>query len=103
MRTEAQINAGRENEKKSTGPRTPEGKASQNALKHSLVATENTDAAPPSPPPGRKRYVPAQAPPPIQNNARQDRKSPEDHSRPTIGFRPADPKTQNRKTKLSPP
>jgi hypothetical protein len=38
--TEAQINANRENAKKSTGPRTAEGKAasSRNGLKHGLRA-----------------------------------------------------------------
>ena len=51
------------------------------------AAAENIDAASPSPPPGRKRYVPAQAPPPIQDSAHQDRESPEDRPRPAIGFR----------------
>ena len=42
MATKAQINANRENAKKSTGPRTAEGKrvVSQNALKHGLFADE---------------------------------------------------------------
>ena len=51
------------------------------------AAAENIDAAGPSPPPGRKRYVPAQAPPPIQDSAHQDRESPPDRPRPAIGFR----------------
>jgi len=40
MATQAQITANRRNAKKSTGPRTPEGKAtaSQNSLKHGLTA-----------------------------------------------------------------
>ena len=42
MATEAQIVANRANARKSTGPRTPEGKerASRNALKHGLLARE---------------------------------------------------------------
>ncbi len=42
MATMAQIQANRSNAQKSTGPRTPEGKerASQNALKHGLLARE---------------------------------------------------------------
>ena len=50
-------------------------------------AAEDTDAAGPGPPTGRKRYVPAHAPPPIQNNAHQDGELPEDRPRPDIGFR----------------
>ena len=51
-------------------------------------AEEDLEAAPGHPPPsGRKRYVPEQAPPPIQNNAHHDRESPEDRPRPDIGFR----------------
>ena len=44
MATEAQIKANRENAKKSTGPRTAEGKrtAAQNALKHGLFGREKT-------------------------------------------------------------
>ena len=43
MATDAQIQANRENAKKSTGPRTPEGKArvSKNALKHGLLAQDS--------------------------------------------------------------
>ena len=42
MATKAQINANRNNAKKSTGPRTDEGKQriSQNALKHGLLARD---------------------------------------------------------------
>ena len=42
MATEAQIEANRANAQKSTGPRTPAGKekASQNALKHGLLARQ---------------------------------------------------------------
>ncbi len=42
MTTEAQISANRSNAQKSTGPRTPEGKATvaQNAVKHGLLAQE---------------------------------------------------------------
>jgi hypothetical protein len=42
MSTEAQINANRENAQKSTGPKSPEGKAavSQNAVKHGVFASE---------------------------------------------------------------
>jgi hypothetical protein len=43
MSTEAQIKANRQNSQKSTGPRSPEGKAvvSKNAVKHGLFASEN--------------------------------------------------------------
>ena len=43
MSTEAQIQANRRNCQKSTGPRTPKGKAivSRNALKHGLLARHN--------------------------------------------------------------
>src|SRR5512143_1610728 len=42
MTTEAQVAANRANARKSTGPRTPEGKAvvAQNAVKHGLLARE---------------------------------------------------------------
>jgi len=42
MATDAQINANRENAKKSTGPKTPEGKAraAQNALKYGFYSKE---------------------------------------------------------------
>ena len=49
-------------------------------------AEEDTDAAGHGPPTGRKRYVPAQAPPPICAGTNQDRESPEDRPRPAIGF-----------------
>ena len=51
------------------------------------AAADDVDAAGPSPPSGRKRYVPAQAPPPIRAGTNQDRESPEDRPRPAIGFR----------------
>ena len=43
MATEAQTIANRRNSQKSTGPRTPQGKAvvSKNAVKHGLFASEN--------------------------------------------------------------
>ena len=43
MTTQSQINANRQNAKKSTGPKTPEGKAaaSQNSIKHGLLARSN--------------------------------------------------------------
>lgn len=43
MATEAQILANRRNAQKSTGPRTPQGKAavSQNAVKHGLLARQD--------------------------------------------------------------
>ena len=50
------------------------------------AAADDVDAAGPGPPSGRKRYIPEQAPPPIQDNARQDRESPADRPRPAIGF-----------------
>ena len=42
MSTQAQTKANRQNSKKSTGPRTAEGKAvvSKNAVKHGLFAAE---------------------------------------------------------------
>ena len=50
------------------------------------AAADDVDAAGPGPPSGRKRYVPAQAPPPIRAGTNQDRESPEDRPRPAIGF-----------------
>ena len=55
------------------------------------AAAENLDAAGSGPPSGRKRYVPAQAPPPIENGTYQDHEPPEERPRPDIGFRPAEP------------
>ena len=70
------------------------------------AAADDVDAASPGPPSGRKRYVPEQAPPPIQNGACQDHESPEDRPRQDIGFRPANPpnaKLQNEaETNLTP-
>ncbi|MHC4445109.1 MAG: hypothetical protein ACYTA5_21125 [Planctomycetota bacterium] len=55
--SEKQLQANRQNAKKSTGPKTPEGKArsSQNALKHGLLARQiliNDDDPPQTRPPG---------------------------------------------------
>ena len=50
------------------------------------AAAESLDAASHGPPSGRKRYVPAQAPPPIRAGTNQDRESPPDRPRPVIGF-----------------
>ena len=50
------------------------------------AAADDVDAAGPGPPSGRKRYVPAQAPPPIRAGTNQDREPPEDRPRPAIGF-----------------
>ena len=70
------------------------------------AAAENLDAAGPGPPSGRKRYIPEQAPPSIQNGTYQDHEPPEERPRPDIGFRPAEPqnaKLQNEaETDLTP-
>ena len=50
------------------------------------AAADDVDAAGPSPPSGRKRYVPEQAPPSIQNGTYQDHEPPEERPRPAIGF-----------------
>ena len=47
------------------------------------AAAENIDADGHGPPSGRKRYVPSQAPPPIQDNAHQDRESPAERPDPS--------------------
>ena len=66
-------------------------------------AEEDLEAAPGhGPPSGRKRYVPEQAPPPIRNGAYQDHEPPEDHPRPDIGFRPAEPQTPKLRNKAEP-
>jgi len=43
MTTKAQTHANRQNAQKSTGPKTPQGKAaaSQNSIKHGLLARKN--------------------------------------------------------------
>ena len=66
------------------------------------AAAENLDAAGPGPPSGRKRYVPTQAPPPIENGTYQDHEPPEERPRPDIGFRPAEPQNAKLRNEAEP-